>query len=144
MLKAWLCGTSIPLVVFGLLYIENNVPIVEDFTQRHIGYSNLSRWITFVPAAAAFVTSFLAPRFKIALGISIVLPAVLFLRPAVLQFCYYKWFGFPSKISELEKLWELPRIGVGYTEGLLLAAVSIVTGASLGYVLSMACAAVLR
>jgi len=133
-LKAWLCGASIPLVVFGLLYIENNVPIVEDFTHRHIGYSKLSRWITFLPAAAAFVTSFLAPRFKIALGISIALPAVFFLHPAVLQLCYYEWFGFPS---EIEKLWELPRIGVGYTEGLLLAAVSSATGASLGYIVSM-------
>ena len=34
--------------IFGLLYIENNVPIVEDFTHRHIGYSKLSRWITFL------------------------------------------------------------------------------------------------
>ena len=65
------------------------------------------------------------------------LPAILCLRPAVLQFCYYSWVGLPIGVSKFEKLWELPIIGVGYAEGLVLAAVSSADGATLGYIVSL-------
>lgn len=88
-LRAFAAGTGIIFVVYWLWEVLPELPPIGNTGLP------LTTFMILSPALAAFVASVLSPRRKIAIGLSMVIPAVL-RPPSFLDFFYYKVVGFPA------------------------------------------------
>jgi hypothetical protein len=127
MLKAFVGGIGVIFVVYWLWILD---PWRADSYRLFGLVLPLTEFLIISPALAALLAALLTPRWKLAVGISMTIPASFFRPPSLLQWFYYKAVGFPGEAWGFK---ETLLMTVQYLE---LNTVLCAVGALLGWILS--------